>query len=118
MDEGPVAGLVAVLVVDRLEAVEIREQEADLRAVAGTVGDRAREVAEEAAAVEEPGQGILLGEGLERGRMGAHVGQLRAQGASTSVRQRAEFGTDVSCAELAIGMGGGFGLRAILGSVD
>ena len=109
MDEGPVAGFVPVLVVDPLEPVEIREQEADLRAVAGPVGDRPRDVAEEAAAVEEAGQGILLGQGLERGRMGAHVGQLRRKALHFGA-QRAELGTDVSCAELAIGMGGGFGL--------
>ena len=109
MDEGPVAGFVPVLVVDALEAVEIGEQQADLRAVAGTVGDRPRDVAEEAAAVEEAGQGILLGQGLERGRMGAHVGQLRRKALHLGA-ERAELGTDVSCAELAIGMGGGFGL--------
>ena len=52
---------------------------ADRRAVPGPVGDRPGEFPEEAAPVEEAGQRILLREGLEERRLGAHLGQLRRE---------------------------------------
>ena len=65
--EQRVAGGVAVLVVDRLEAVEIDEQQRRLALVALQIGERALELALEAAPVEDVEQRIDVGARFEFG---------------------------------------------------
>ena len=60
-----VAGLVAAGVVDVLEAVEVEQEERALAAVAGGVGDELGQLLVEAAAVEQLGQRVVVGEVLE-----------------------------------------------------
>ncbi len=60
-----VAGLVAAGVVDVLEAVEVEQVERALAAVARGVGDELGQLLVEAAAVEEAGQRVVVGEVLE-----------------------------------------------------
>ena len=72
-----VAGLVPEAVVDLLEAVDVDDHHRALAAVAGGEGDVAVELGAEAAAVEEPGERVVVGQvaqlglgllGLRRGR--------------------------------------------------
>src|SRR5476651_1905246 len=63
--EQGIAGGVAVLVVDRLEAVEIDEQQRRLALVALQIGERALELALEAAPVEDIEQWIDVGARFE-----------------------------------------------------
>ena len=63
--EDGVAGGVAVNVVDRLEAVEVDEQQRRLAFVALQVGDRAFELAHEAAPVADVEQRIGIGARFE-----------------------------------------------------
>ena len=65
--EQGIAGGVAVAVVDRLEAVEIDEQQHRLAVVALQVGERALELALEAAPVEDVEQRIDVGARFELG---------------------------------------------------
>ena len=60
-----VAGLVAAGVVDVLEAVEVEQEDRALAAVAGGVGDELGELLVEAAAVEELGQRVVVGQVLQ-----------------------------------------------------
>ena len=87
-----------------LEPVEIRRA-ADRSACRSGRGRRspARRRGRSPRRLRRPVSGILLRQCLERGRMGAHVGQLRRKALHFGA-QRAELGTDVACAELAIGM--------------
>ena len=73
-DEQFVAGVVAVAVVDHLEAVEIEEEQGDSRSSALGAGQRQLEVVEQQGPVGEPGErvvGGLVGEvGLEPSPLG------------------------------------------------
>ena len=60
-----VAGLVAAGVVDVLEAVEVEQEDRALAAVARGVGDVLGELLVEAAAVEELGQRVVVGQVLQ-----------------------------------------------------
>jgi hypothetical protein len=54
--------VVAERVVDRLEAVDVDDHHRALAAVAGGEGDVAVELGAEAAAVEQPGQRVVVGQ--------------------------------------------------------
>ena len=89
-----VAGLVAARVVDVLEAVEVEQEQRAAAAVAGGVADELGQLLVEAAAVEQVGQRVVVGQVLElglealalrdvaddRGQHGALVGLQRADG--------------------------------------
>ena len=62
-----VAGVVAEAVVDRLEAVDVDDHHRALAAVAGAEGDVLVELGAEAAAVEEAGQRVVVGEVAQLG---------------------------------------------------
>ena len=74
--EQGVAGGVAVLVVDRLEAVEIDEQQRRLAFVALQIGERALELALEAAPVEDVEQRIDVGARLQFGDLALRAGDI------------------------------------------
>src|SRR6266508_6751466 len=67
---------VAVAVVDRLEAVEIEVEERRARSVALHIGERALELALEAAPVEYIGEWIDVGARFERRQLAARRRQL------------------------------------------
>jgi hypothetical protein len=54
--------VVAVRVVDRLEAVDVDDHHRPLAAVAGAEGDVLVELGAEAATVEQPGERVVVGE--------------------------------------------------------
>ena len=62
-----VAGLVAEPVVDRLEAVDVDDHHRALAAVAGAEGDVLVELGAEAAAVEQAGERVVVGEVAQLG---------------------------------------------------
>ena len=62
-----VAGVVAERVVDRLEAVDVDDHHRALAAVAGAEGDVLVELGAEAAAVEQPGQRVVVGQVAQLG---------------------------------------------------
>ena len=62
-----VAGVVAEAVVDRLEAVDVDDHHRPLAPVAGAEGDVAVELGAEAAAVEQAGQRVVIGEVAQLG---------------------------------------------------
>src|SRR5207249_4480341 len=74
--EHRIAGRVAMTVVDCLEGVEIEIEQRGARAVALHVGERALELALEAAPVEDIGERIDVGARLERRHPGARRGEL------------------------------------------
>ncbi|MET4174052.1 hypothetical protein ABIB99_005156 [Bradyrhizobium sp. LA6.1] len=78
-DQDAIADRVAVIVVDRLEAVEVDDPHRDANAPALGVGEGARQLGEEAAAVRQLGEGIEIGEAevLVRERLGCRL--LRQQ---------------------------------------
>ncbi len=61
-DQDAIADRVAVIVVDRLEAVEVDDPHRDANAPALGVGEGARQLGEEAAAVRQLGERIEIGE--------------------------------------------------------
>ena len=65
LDQGAVAGVVAVLIVDVLEAVEVDHRDRQLAAVAAGAADQPLEPGEDVAAVEQPGQRVLVEQRLE-----------------------------------------------------
>ncbi len=67
-----VAGMVAERVVDRLQPVDVDDHHRALAAVAGGEGDVLVELGAEAAAVEQPGERVVVGEiaQLGLGRLG------------------------------------------------
>ena len=73
-----VAGVVAERVIDQLEAVDVDDHHRALAAVAGAEGDELVEFGAETAPIEEPGQGIVIGEvaKLGLGPLGAFEGRL------------------------------------------
>ena len=72
-----VAGVVAVSVVDRLEAVDVDDHHRPLAAVAGAEGDVLVELGAEAAAVEQAGQRVVVGEVAQLGLGPLGLGQRR-----------------------------------------
>ena len=62
-----VAGVVAEAVVDLLEAVDVDDHHRALAAVAGAEGDVLVELGAEAAAVEQPGQRVVVGQVAQLG---------------------------------------------------
>ena len=62
-----VAGVVAERVVDRLEAVDVDDHHRAAAAVAGAEGDVLVELGAEAAAVEQAGQRVVVGQVAELG---------------------------------------------------
>ena len=62
-----VAGVVAERVVDRLEAVDVDDHHRALAAVAGGEGDVLVELGAEAAAVEQAGERVVVGEVAQLG---------------------------------------------------
>src|SRR3954462_1794254 len=62
LDQNAVADGMAVIVVDRLEAVEVDDPDSDANVPALGVSESARQLGEEAAAIRQLGQGIEVGE--------------------------------------------------------
>src|SRR5438445_7575645 len=62
LDQDAVADRVTVVVVDRLEAVEVDDADGEANAPALGVSEGARQLGEEAAAVRQLGEGIEIGE--------------------------------------------------------
>ena len=71
-----VAGGVAERVVDRLEVVEVEHDRRALRPVALDVGDVALELALERAAVEQPGERVVVGHVAQLGLVAAALGDV------------------------------------------
>ena len=74
MDQGPVAGGMAMGVVDHLQVVDVQIDQAGRRAIAVGEGDHARQLAHEGAAVGGGRQGVAVGQLLQLAQ--ALVGRL------------------------------------------
>ena len=86
--EQRIAGGVAVLIVDRLEAVEIDIKQRRRRAVALDISQRALQLALEAAPVEDIEQRVDVGARLKLGDAGASLVQLALEALDLGAQQR------------------------------
>ena len=86
--QGRIARRVAEPVVDRLEPVEIEEDQAAGRLVALAEGDHPRQLAGEGPPVEHGGQGIAVGQELDLVEAPLQPRQLGAQGVGLGARRR------------------------------